>query len=296
MLSVIIMAGAIQLTDGEPGSSLLCASHAQSGEVEAMSPLNNREDSPIARRPYTRRGGQNLPVASGAPLCKDDLLVNPAGSNDMVTATLRGGRHVPVPPGSSFSVPAPSPWAAAAELIARFDDSFQRPDVESDSGTRGPGGWRSVFPLPAQIDAVPAWGPLRLVWAEGVGGRVTVDAAGVSTTLDSVSGAAIDLGRLCPVACTLSISTSDGAIDATAAVHVISEESAPHPSWLERLNHRAEDFAVEGAWLVKAQNDPRWRLQGASLIAYAACAYPGARPAVRALYRVRRLPELCVGQ
>jgi hypothetical protein len=270
-----------------------CPFHTQAGVILKIAPIPGRPSMVQGDMPQVT--GLSLPrrAASGVALCTADRVSNPKGSTEIVQYRFTGQRPQDLAPGNAVQVPPPTWSSRFVDVLAEIDPNFGPDRAEHGNGTRGNEHWRAIWPLPPRLEVAPTLGALVLAWPDGTVGTVTVATGSSSVTEPITNPMKLDIVKSCPRGCTLTISTKEG-VSRSAEIHIaeLSEvPTAPQLSALKRLNPAAR--VVEGAWLSDVQSEPSWRLQGASVLWSAACAYPFLDFGVAALYRLASPPDYC---
>jgi hypothetical protein len=251
-----------------------CEPSQQSATVGAMS----RDRGQRRTGTVTRSGLTPGPVAiaEGDRLCVGEIVTNPRASGLRVAITLAGGREVPLPPGSQFSIPGLDWFGSVAAQIAHFNRLFS-PDAYDPGGVRG-GGENGAELM---VRAIPSWGPMPISWraSEADAGAWSVQLiAGGRTLVGDVTRtfAVVELSSACASGCVIEVRGRQGRVVLRLHVRPATPADIPMPSWLEHGRYGPTERALIGAWLANRLGDPVWEDQGHALLWNASCQYPAA--------------------
>lgn len=293
-------------THAEAQASAGCGAADEIGwvaRIDALSTARGRS------APVLVRARSDHTMAETAPLCTDDVVRNPTGSNVRLWLRVAGRELVSVSPGDRpYHVRAPG-WGMRFRSILSAIDGLaywrrwrngRATPARTRSSTSTLCRYDPAGASGAQYDAVAAWGPIVFAWpcndpAFGVW-RVTIETAGSRESVTTATNMVRIDPRHCRSSCTIHV-TQDMMSQRVASfrLNVVEAAAVQLPEDLRGLDMDERGKALVGTWLMR-NGRSSFRLQAVSLLWSAGCQVPSAGQVVAGWYGAPSPEDTCLGQ
>lgn len=266
-----------------------CLPHSQAGVIVAIEGATPANGKP----PYLARQNVREDPSQGELLCPGDVIVNPAGSGATIRYRLSGQKTTILAPGTAnLTVPETGFHTQVAMLSQRVQDLFDYMAFRASGVRGGSDDHKGLYPLPPEIFAVSAWGPLVVAWDGGSAGTATIREGGQVREITGRGVIKIDLKSYCAATCSLRLNIPAVGTVSETTITVLAVQDAMTRLNMKQFEPGAPSIVIAG-WFGAGRQDPAWRWQHASLLWNAACSYPAFAPLAQEFYGLQSEPDAC---